>query len=68
MKYDFKTRGRFLGCCFHPICVFGVMALLPVLGMNLDSITLAVMLLVIGIIVDDSVIVAERIYQERENG
>ena len=51
-----------------PFCVLGVMALLPVLGMNLDSITLAAMLLVIGIIVDDSVIVAERIYQERENG
>lgn len=51
-----------------PFCVLGVMALLPALGMNLDSITLAAMLLVIGIIVDDSVIVAERIYQERENG
>ncbi len=51
-----------------PFCVLGVMAVLPALGMNLDSITLAAMLLVIGIIVDDSVIVAESIYQERENG
>jgi multidrug efflux pump subunit AcrB len=51
-----------------PFCVLGVIAVLPVLGMNLDSITLAALLLVIGIIVDDSVIVAESIYQEKESG
>ncbi len=51
-----------------PFCVLGVMAILPILGMNLDSITLAALLLVIGIIVDDSVIVAESIYQEKECG
>jgi len=51
-----------------PFCVLGVMAILPILGMNLDSITLAALLLVIGIIVDDSVIVAESIYQEKESG
>ncbi|QUM76257.1 efflux RND transporter permease subunit [Moritella sp. 24] len=51
-----------------PFCVLGVMAILPALDMNLDSITLSAMLLVIGIIVDDSVIVAESIYQEKEQG
>lgn len=51
-----------------PFCILGVMAVLPMLGMNLDSITLAALLLVIGIIVDDSVIVAESIYQEKEKG
>lgn len=51
-----------------PFCVLGVMAILPALGMNLDSITLAALLLVIGIIVDDSVIIAESIYQEKEQG
>lgn len=51
-----------------PFCILGVLAVLPLLGMNLDSITLAALLLVIGIIVDDSVIVAESIYQERECG
>lgn len=51
-----------------PFCILGVMALLPVIGMNLDSITLAALLLVLGIIVDDSVIVAESIYQEKEKG
>lgn len=51
-----------------PFCVLGVMTVLPILGMNLDSITLAALLLVIGIIVDDSVIVAESIYQQRQQG
>ncbi|MCW8328958.1 efflux RND transporter permease subunit [Photobacterium sp. SDRW27] len=51
-----------------PFCVLGVMMVLPAIGMNLDSITLAALLLVIGIIVDDSVIVAESIYQEKESG
>ncbi|MFM2587778.1 efflux RND transporter permease subunit [Vibrio sp. TBV020] len=51
-----------------PFCILGVLAVLPMLGLNLDSITLAALLLVIGIIVDDSVIVAESIYQEKEKG
>ncbi|MEZ8915590.1 efflux RND transporter permease subunit [Vibrio lentus] len=51
-----------------PFCVFGVMMVLPIMGLNLDSITLAALLLVIGIIVDDSVIIAESIFQEKEAG
>ncbi|RJX71977.1 efflux RND transporter permease subunit [Vibrio sinensis] len=51
-----------------PFCVFGVMIILPIFGLNLDSITLAALLLVIGIIVDDSVIIAESIFQEKEAG
>lgn len=51
-----------------PFCVLGVMIVLPVMGLNLDSITLAALLLVIGIIVDDSVIIAESIFQEKEAG
>lgn len=51
-----------------PFCVLGVIAFLPVFGMSLDSITLSALLLVIGIIVDDSVIIAESIYQEKERG
>ncbi|MFS1419664.1 efflux RND transporter permease subunit [Vibrio splendidus] len=51
-----------------PFCVFGVMIVLPIIGLNLDSITLAALLLVIGIIVDDSVIIAESIFQEKEAG
>ena len=51
-----------------PFCVFGILIVLPVVGLDLDSITLAALLLVMGIIVDDSVIIAESIYQEKESG
>ncbi|USD67554.1 efflux RND transporter permease subunit [Vibrio sp. SCSIO 43136] len=51
-----------------PFCILGVMVVLPMVGQNLDSITLAALLLVIGIIVDDSVIIAESIYQQKEQG
>lgn len=51
-----------------PFCIFGVIASIPGLGMTLDAITLTALLLVIGIIVDDSVIVAESIYREKERG
>lgn len=51
-----------------PFCVLGVIALLPFFGISLDTITLAALLLVIGIIVDDSVVVAESISQYRLKG
>lgn len=51
-----------------PFCILGVVSLLPFFGISLDSITLAALLLVIGIIVDDSVVVAESISQFRQKG
>nr|MDT0253807.1 efflux RND transporter permease subunit [Endozoicomonas sp.] len=63
-----KRRIAFWVAISIPVCVLGVVALLPITGQVLDSITLAALLLVIGIIVDDSVIVAEAIYQQFENG
>jgi len=51
-----------------PISLLGVTFLLPFFGVSLDSITLTSMVLVIGIIVDDGIIVSENIYQRREKG
>ena len=51
-----------------PFSLFGVIALLPQLGQVLDGYTLAAMILIIGIIVDDSVVVAEKIAQRYEDG
>lgn len=51
-----------------PVCLLGVIIMLPYFGLALDSITLAALLLVIGIIVDDSVVVAESIAQKRQLG
>ena len=51
-----------------PISLLGVTFLLPFFNVSLDSITLTSMVLVIGIIVDDGIIVSENIYQHRERG
>lgn len=51
-----------------PFSILGVVALLPALGQVLDGYTLAAMILIIGIIVDDAVVVAEKIVQRFEEG
>jgi multidrug efflux pump subunit AcrB len=44
-----------------PVVLLGVVALLPVLGMSLNLLTLAGFVVVLGMLVDDAVVVAERI-------
>ncbi len=51
-----------------PVVLFGVIFLMPVNGVYLDIISLTAMLIVIGIIVDDGIIVSENIVKHRENG
>jgi multidrug efflux pump subunit AcrB len=51
-----------------PVALLGTIFLLPVFGMYLDTITLSGMILVIGIIVDDAIIIAENISHRREKG
>ncbi len=51
-----------------PISVLGAIFLLPIFGVHLDSITLTAMVIVVGIIVDDAIIIAENIYRLREEG
>jgi len=51
-----------------PIALLGTIFLLPRFGMYLDTITLSGMILVIGIIVDDAIIIAENISHRREQG
>ncbi len=51
-----------------PVSVFGVVALLPLFDVFLDTITLTAMIIVIGIIVDDGIIVSEHITTRRELG
>jgi multidrug efflux pump subunit AcrB len=51
-----------------PVSVLGVCFLLPVFGRFLDSLTLATMVLVIGIVVDDGIIISENISRHREGG
>lgn len=51
-----------------PVALLGTISLLPIFGAYLDSIALGAMILVIGIIVDDGIIVAENIWRFREQG
>lgn len=51
-----------------PVVLLGVVFLLPPLGFYLDIISLTAMLIVIGIIVDDGIIVSENIVRHREMG
>lgn len=51
-----------------PVTLLGTIFLLPVFGAYLDSIALAAMILVIGIVVDDGIVVAENIWLQRERG
>jgi multidrug efflux pump subunit AcrB len=51
-----------------PVAFLGTIFLLPVFDVYLDSITLTGMILVIGIIVDDAIIIAENITRRREKG
>lgn len=51
-----------------PASLMGTLMLLPFFDVELDSLTMAAMVLVIGIIVDDAIVVAENIFQHREKG
>ncbi|MBL7073980.1 efflux RND transporter permease subunit [candidate division KSB1 bacterium] len=51
-----------------PVALLGAIFLLPLFGMYLDTITLTGMILVIGIIVDDAIIISENISSRREKG
>jgi multidrug efflux pump subunit AcrB len=51
-----------------PVTFLGTIFLLPLFGGYLDTITLSGMILVIGIIVDDAIIIADNISMKREKG
>lgn len=51
-----------------PVAILGVFFLMPIFGTFLDSISLTSLVLLIGIIVDDGIIISENIYRRREMG
>ncbi|MFQ5469721.1 MAG: efflux RND transporter permease subunit [Gammaproteobacteria bacterium] len=51
-----------------PVALLGTIFMLPIFDGFLDSITMTAMVLVLGIIVDDAIIIAESIYQRYEQG
>jgi len=51
-----------------PVALLGTIFMLPMFDTFLDSVTMTAMVLVLGIIVDDAIIIAESIQQEHERG
>jgi multidrug efflux pump subunit AcrB len=51
-----------------PLSVSGVFFLSPFFGVYIDAIALAGMVIVVGLIVDDAIVIAENIYRHREMG
>lgn len=51
-----------------PISFFGMFVLLPNYGVTLNMLSMFGMILVIGILVDDGIVIAENIYSRREKG
>lgn len=51
-----------------PVVLLGTIFLIPAFGQVLDVISLAGLIMVIGIVVDDAIIIAENIHRKRELG
>ncbi|OLQ72918.1 export membrane family protein [Photobacterium proteolyticum] len=51
-----------------PVCIFGTLSLLPAFGQILDVFTMSALILIIGIIVDDAVVVSDKIVALVEEG
>ena len=56
-----NKRSAFWVAMGLPVALFGTLFLLPVFDVTLDSITLAAMAVVIGIVVDDAIVISENI-------
>ncbi|MCA9402763.1 MAG: efflux RND transporter permease subunit [Candidatus Omnitrophica bacterium] len=63
-----SVRAAFWVALGIPVSLLGTVFLLPLFGSFLDSITLCAMIMVIGIIVDDAIIVGENIYKYHQLG
>lgn len=68
LSFFLDLRSAFWVALGIPVALLGTIFLLPVFGAYLDTIALGAMILVIGIVVDDGIIVAENIWRYREQG
>ncbi len=62
------VRSAFWVAMGIPITMLGTIFLLPMFDYTLDVIGLAAMIMVVGIVVDDAIIIAENIHTKREQG
>jgi len=61
-------RSAFWVALSIPVVLLGTLFMLPIFGAFLDTIAMGAMILIIGIIVDDGIVVAENIWSYREMG
>ncbi len=63
-----SIRSAFWVALGIPVTILGTIFLLPAFGQFIDVISMAGMIMVIGIVVDDAIIIAENIHRKRELG
>ncbi|MFT6712294.1 MAG: multidrug efflux pump subunit AcrB [Arenicella sp.] len=51
-----------------PVCFLGGFAMMPILGLSLNMLTMFAFILVLGIVVDDAIVTGENIYRHQRNG
>ncbi len=51
-----------------PVCFLGGLAMMPLLGLTMNMLTMFAFLLVLGIVVDDAIVTGENIYRHQRNG
>ena len=51
-----------------PVCFLGGFALMPILGLSLNMLSMFAFILVLGIVVDDAIVTGENIYRHQRNG
>jgi multidrug efflux pump subunit AcrB len=56
-------------CAFGiPVTVLGALMLFPVFNLTMNNLTLGVMILLLGIMVDDAIVVTEKVYTLKQEG
>jgi len=63
-----NARAAFWTAMSVPLSLFGTFIILPYFGITINSISLAGFVLVLGLLVDDAIVVAEKITHYREKG
>ena len=51
-----------------PVAIFGAIALFPAMDLSLSTLSLMGLLLSLGVVVDDAIVVGERIYTKEQQG
>jgi HAE1 family hydrophobic/amphiphilic exporter-1 len=59
-------RSTVIIACSIPVSLFGAIAVMYFFGYTFNSVTLLALLLLVGVVVDDAIVVLENIYRHRE--